>query len=133
MSNKHNKYQKNTFWKWLTNIWTIVALFVYTIDFFSGNKYNASVGVVSIVYISVLSIYVGTKEFDRWTREYRSLSKGELYVVLWSALIITMTILKTFNEDYRIVSEVLTTYIAVLGVFAISQKSKLLKKAKNSK
>ena len=125
---------KNNFWKWLTNIWTLIVLALYLIDFFSGNKYNASVGVISVIYISLLSLYVGSKEFDRWTRKYQSVAHGELFVILWSVIIVVMAISATFSEGrYHIPSEVLATYIAVLGVFAITQKSKHLKKSKRYK
>lgn len=118
---------KNLIWKWLANLWAILTILLYLVDFFSGNKYNASAGATSVIYISLLGLYAGSKEFDRWTSTHRSISFGEIFIVLWTALMVMMAVLAPFSQGKLTVpSEAITTYIAVLGVFAITQKSKNL-------
>ncbi len=129
MATKTNKQkiQKHIVWKWLANLWAVLTLILYLIDFFSGNKYNASAGATSVIYISLLGLYAGSKEFDRWTSSHPSVSYGETFIILWTVTMILMALWAPFSQGrLSVPSEAVTTYIAVLGVYAITQKSKNL-------
>ncbi len=124
------------FWKHLSNLWTFVAIGFFLFDFFTIDKYNSYAAAISIIYITILGIYVGTKEFDRWQNSHHSKRKGELFVILWTVLILFFVIMAIASEGkYKIPSEFTATYIALLSVFALTQRSKFLhnKKTEDSK
>jgi hypothetical protein len=75
---------------------------------------------------------VGTKEFQRWYNLYHSKKHpGEVFVFLWTVLILFIFIYSwIFKNKYVISSDIISVYVMVLTVFAISQGSK---KAYNKK
>jgi len=88
-------------------------------------------GPVLAAYVGVLTIYAGTKEFDRWNDYHDGRHPGEIYVVFWTMLIAVLVFLGMYKgHSYKISSEIVATYIAVLGIFALTQKSKELFKHK---
>lgn len=105
-------------------------------DFWTNDKYSGYAAAVSIIYISILGIYVGTKEFDRWQNSHLSKRKGELFVILWTVLIFFFIITAIVSGGkYKMPSEFTATYIALLSIFALTQRSKFLhnKKAEDNK
>jgi small-conductance mechanosensitive channel len=118
----------------LTNIWTFVALFLFSIDFFSGNKYNSQASAVAVIYLAILALYAGTKEFDRWYHYHKSLHIGEYFVVIWTALVLIMVMLAPFSKGaYKLPGELVATYIAVVGILILTQRSKALHRESHTK
>ena len=128
---KLSKYEINKLlWKILLNLWTIIVLTVILLDFFNLNQYNGTTGVVLAIYVAILGIYVADKEIDRWTRKFYSKYFGEFFVVIWTILMIILVIANILNPNYKLGTEITATYISVLGVYAITQKSKNIKQNK---
>lgn len=91
-------------------------------------------GVLSAIYVAVLAIYVSDKEFERWQHLHNSKHPGELFVIGWSLLIISLFFAELiFNKTYRIPDLVIYVYITVLGVLAITRKSKELYEKKKKR
>ena len=119
-------------WRYLSNIWTIFFIFVVFSDFIYAGKYSYLLTPLSLVYAAILSIFVGTKEFQRWHNLYKSKQHpGEAFVIVWSILMIFIFVgMWIFNSSYRIPAEVVSTYIMVITVFALTQSSKNLYRKK---
>ena len=114
-------------WRQLSNLWTFTAMGFFLFDFFTGDKYSGYAAAVSIIYVTVLGIYVGTKEFDRWQEKHHSRRKGETFIIIWTIVILFFIITSiASNGKYRMPSEFTATYIAILSVFALTQRSKFL-------
>lgn len=97
----------------------------FIIDFLSFGKYNELAGTISAIYISILGLYAGTKEYERWRGRHFSRYLGEFFTLFWTALIIIFILIILLTENnYRLPSEFVTVYISVLGVFALTQQSK---------
>ena len=82
-------------------------------------------GPIAAIYTAVLSIYVADKEFERWQNHSARRHPGEIYVVLWTIIIISIFILDLLlDKPYVMPTEIISTYIVVLGILAITKKSK---------
>ena len=113
------------FWRYLINFWSIVFFVVTILDFFAKNAYGEVLDVLAIIYISALAIYVSNKEFERWYDNHESKHPGEIFVIMWSVLVIFLFILSfCFKNEYRVPSPVISSYIAVLTILAVTRKSK---------
>jgi hypothetical protein len=127
----NNFFQGESIWRIVANFWTVVFIGLIIINFFSTDRYDLLIGPFSILYAGVLTIYVGTKEFDRWYREHESRHPGEIFVIVWTILILGLFAGSIFLEgEYRISSDIIAVYIAVMTLFAFTQKSKNLHKTK---
>lgn len=116
-------------WWYLTNLWTLVMFAAITWDFHLDNGFGKFVCPIAAVYIAILAIYAGDKEFERWHHIHESRHPGELFVVAWTLLILTILVLDfILAKSYSIPAEVISTYIAVLSIMAITRRSKLLYK-----
>lgn len=83
------------------------------------------IGPVSSIYMAVLAIYSAQKEFERWHDTNVGRHPGEFYVFFWTILVVGLFILQIFYSDiYKMPSEIYTTYIVVIGVLAITKRSK---------
>ena len=135
MNDNNRKAFFEGFWRYLTNIWTVAFVVLVISDFFTFGKYGHLLTPFSIIYGSILSIFVGTKEFDRWYNVYRSKRHpGEIFVIIWSILLLGLFIISWFwGKSYQISSDVISVYIMVLTVFAITQGSKRLHKKRRGK
>lgn len=124
----------DSFLRHLTNIWTTLFIIIVVADFVSGGKFSYLLNPFSIIYGSILSIFVGTKEFTRWHKVYKSRKHpGEMFVIVWSILLFSMVISSwIFGHSYQISSDVISVYIMVLTVFALSQSSKSLYKTRRT-
>lgn len=121
-------------WKILVNLWAILTLAFFWLDFLSNNAYNLSAGAMGVIYIGILTIYAGTKEFDRWKSGRKSYFKGEAFVLIWTITLIIMVTVAIFSKtQLRVPDETATLYIAIVTIFAISQKSKSLFHSKTNK
>jgi len=118
---------KRKFWKTLLNAWTLIIILTLALDFFSRNLYNEASGITSTIYIAILGIYVADKEFERWTDKGRFISKyfGEIFIAIWTVLMIFFLIISLISQqEYHLTNAMVGTYISVLGIFAITQRSK---------
>lgn len=104
----------------------MAALVVFTYEFMNGNPHPDLNIQLTIIYIGVLTIYVGSKEFRRWNNLHLSTRYGEIYVLVWTALMITFALLAIFNPNLHVSADLAATYIAVLSIFALTRQSKLL-------
>lgn len=126
---KHKNNNHLLFWRFLTYTWAIITATFFALDYFKILDCTSSLKTLTIVYISILSIFTSIKEFHRWKdKKFFSKYRGEIFVLIYTILIIIFIILSTTNpEMYSIRPEFTTTYLAILGVFAISYNSKYLK------
>ncbi len=114
-------------WRYLTNFWTFILIAFLVIDFASKDTYGFMTPSFSIIYTGVLSLYVGTKEFDRWYELHDSRHPGEIFVAVWTVVIFSLFGFGLIlGGGYRISSEAIADYIMVLSIFALTQKSKKL-------
>jgi lysylphosphatidylglycerol synthetase-like protein (DUF2156 family) len=119
------------FWRFMANFWTIVAITVIIVNFISHNRYENLFQPTSVIYAAVLSLYVGTKEFERWYQLYEGRHPGEWFVMLWTAVMLSL-VLASFilGGDYKVSSETVANYIVVISIYAVTQQSKRLYKKK---
>ena len=120
------------FWRQIINFWTIVFMIFIVYDFIFNNQLLEIMGPLSAIYIGVLAIYVGNKEFERWYDIHRSKHPGELYVIVWTFLIFAVIALDVIlQKEYTLPSGVVSAYLAVLTILVITNKSKALYQRKN--
>jgi uncharacterized protein YacL len=124
------------FWHRLMNSWTFVFFAAIIYDFIISNKLSAWLNIIAAIYVASLAIYVSNKEFERWNDSHTSQHPGELFVFIWTALILSLFVFDLILErTYELPNSVLSAYLAVLTVLAITSKSKsyYLKKKKTKK
>lgn len=127
---KHNF----SFWRKIINAWTFIFLILIIIDFLYGNALEETLNTISSVYIGVLAIYVSNKEFERWYDRHEESHPGEAFVVIWTALLAGLLVIDVaFGTFYKIPSAVISSYIAVLTILVITNKSKSLYTLKKGK
>ena len=115
----------------LNNIWTITFAIFLIANFALENRYEYLVGPLSVVYTGVLSLYAGTKEFNRWTKRHVGRHPGEAFVIGWTLMIAAFFTIALFTENrYRVSPEVVADYILVLSIFIVTRRSKQLYKEK---
>lgn len=120
-------FRDERIWRWLTNIWTVLYIAFLFAEFFSMSRYSFLVVPLSFLYIGVLGIYVSTKEFDRWYADHRRQHPGEWFVAVWTVVIFLLFFLSVyFEREFALAHEAVAVYIAVLSIFAITQRSKML-------
>lgn len=132
MFRRKNNEQSLYFWKHVVNFWSLVAFIVFILHFFSRGVFEAANSMISILYPAVLTIYTGQKEFSRWkSKAYHSHFFGEFFVVLWTAIFMAFVIISTVTSGtYRVSLEMVTTYVAVLSIYAVTLKSKEMRARK---
>ncbi len=122
-------FREEKIFRVLANFWTLVLGAFLIVNFFSLNAYDYLTPAFSIIYTGILSIYVGTKEFDRWYSVYEDRHPGEWFIIGWTALILFLFSARFFlGSEYKVPAEVIADYVMVLSIFAITQKSKRLHK-----
>lgn len=123
----YNLRNNGKFWRYLTNFWAVIIYIVVVFDFIKNNAFGEILGPLAAIYIAILAIYVGDKEFERWHHLHQNRHPGELFVIMWSILIFIIMITDfILSKSYKMPSEVISVYIAVLGILAITKKSKSL-------
>ncbi len=123
----HNLRHNHKFWRYLTNFWAVIVFIVVIYDFFNNNAAEIFLGPIVAIYIAILAIYASDKEFERWYENHEGKHPGEIFVAAWTILILIIIILGIlFTKTYKIPSEVISAYIAVLGILAVTKKSKAL-------
>lgn len=127
-------FKDEKIWRSINNIWTVVFMLFVIVNFFARNRYEDYIAPFSVIYIGVLGLYAGTKEFDRWYEIREGRHPGELFVIAWTVIVFSLLILGFFlGEGYKLSSEAVAAYIMVLSVFALTQKSKQLHKRRRAK
>ncbi|HEY4505119.1 MAG TPA: hypothetical protein VJG67_00300 [Candidatus Paceibacterota bacterium] len=122
---ENNTILNTKIWRYLTSFWTVVLYGVVIADFFTKNGLHEFLGPTSSIYIAALALYSAQKEFERWHDYNIGRHPGEIYVIIWTALILTLFGLEAiYNNDYKMPTEVFTTYIVVIGILAVTKKSK---------
>lgn len=124
-----------TAWRIMTNLWTVLFMAFLVFDFFAKNAYDGLTTPFSAVYVGVLSLYVGTKEFDRWYEVHeKGHHPGELFVFGWTIVMVFLFAASFIKgAHYSISPDATAVYIMVLSVFALTQKSKQLYKKRRKK
>ncbi len=119
---------KDIFWRYMTNIWCLISYSAIIYDFIYDHILGELLSSILVIYVALLVIYVGVKEFERWYEIKKSRHPGEVFVIGWTIIVIGLVIAKiVFHKVDPVPEEVLSTYIAVLSIMAITQKSKKLK------
>ena len=114
-------------WRWVVNVWTFVIFFFIIADFVREGALDNILGPIAAIYIATLSIYSAEKEFGRWRFYSIGRHPGELYVFAWTALMIGMFgWIFLSRSEYRMSPEIFSTYIVVIGILAVTRKSKIL-------
>jgi len=113
-------------WRTLINLWSLTALIIFTYEFVNGNPHPSLTVHMTMIYIGVLTIYVGTKEFRRWHNAHQPSRYGEFYVFTWTMMIITFAVLDVIYEEMRISHDLAALYISIISIYAITRESKRL-------
>ena len=122
---------RDRFWRYLTDFWSLVAYAAIIYDFVTNNGFGQFLPSILVVYIALLTIFVSAKEFERWYELYEGRHPGEWFVIGWTVLIVgIMAAELIFRKPYMLPTEVLSTYIAVLSILAITQRSKSMRRYK---
>ena len=117
-------------WRLLTHFWGILTAIFFLIHFLQIINLSQTIKTLAVIYIGILSLFTATKEFNRWQdKTFLSNHRGELFIFIWTILIIFFIVLSAFNPAaYQISGEFTATYLSILGIFAISRKSRSLKR-----
>lgn len=127
-----NPVIKDVFWRYITNLWCIISYIAIILDFYYDHILAEILPSVLVIYVALLVIFAGVKEFERWYEFRRDRHPGEIFVIGWTVLVIGIMIATVvMHKEYKLPEEVISTYIAVLSIMAITQKSKKLKTESN--
>lgn len=111
----------------MTNFWVVIIYIAAVYDFINNNAARKFLGPLIAIYIAVLAIYAGDKEFERWHHFHAGRHPGEIFVIIWTFLIFGILLADfILAKSYELPSELISAYIAVLGILAITRKSKSL-------
>lgn len=117
--------------KGILNLWTIITITMFMVDFISGNRYDTSSSAIGVIYLIILGIYVSDKEYSRWQNNFASRFLGEGFVVAWTVMMVLFVVLAPLSDGYfRIPAEFAFIYTSVVGTFAITMHSKALKQGR---
>lgn len=115
------------YWRCLANIWLMAMMVIILIDFWSGGRYGYLISPISILYITLLSIYITSKEFKRWFNHYEGRHPGEIALVIWTILIFALIISNAYlGANYHISQEIISTYLVVVALFIVSRGSRMI-------
>ncbi len=115
---------KNSLWYYAVNSLTILFYILIVLDFLTHNSLLYLFGPVSAIYIGALAIYSAEKEFKRWRDYYVGYHPGEVYVVVWTLIVIALLVLESIFPEYQIPGEIFSAYSVVIGILAITKRSK---------
>lgn len=130
MEEKSSKRDFNL-WRKLINAWTFFFFAAIIADFINANAYKEVLNAMATIYVSILAIYVSNKEFERWYDQHKASHPGEVFIIIWSALVGLLFVLDiAYGKSYELPGAVVSAYIAVLTILVITRKSKELYKLK---
>ena len=112
-------------WRLVADFWTLAAFAVIIEDFRVGGGLENLIGPIMALYVVVLAIFSAEKEFERWHLFNSGRHRGEVYVFAWTVVIfgIFLTTYLTHSK-YKMSPEIFSTYVVVLGILAITRRSK---------
>ena len=123
-------------WRNVVNFWTFVLFVGIIYDFYNANELSNNNILLALagIYTAALAIYSAEKEFRRWHDMHTSMHPGEAYMVIWTILIVYIIVADIiFHPDYHMPVEVSGSYIAVIGILAITRESKIYYKNRGKK
>ncbi len=126
---KRERTLNETFWRRLTNFWTLVFFGTIIYDYILNNAmdHNGTILIVAAVYGASLAIYSAEKEFKRWNDCHETIHPGEVYVILWTILVFGLLAVNFYlAKPYELPAEVRATYIVAVGILALTKESKHL-------
>jgi len=117
-------------WRLLVNFWGIITAIFFLIHFFGLVDLTEAIKNLAIIYISILTIFTTVKEFDRWkSRKFLSNHNGEIFIIIWTVLIVIFIAASAYDSTkFNFTGAFTATYLSILGIFAISRKSRSLKR-----
>jgi prolipoprotein diacylglyceryltransferase len=124
-------FSTTSFWRNLTNVWTVIFFAAIIYDFYTGNTLDNSQLLlpIAVIYDAVLAVYSADKEFKRWHDHHETVHPGELYVIAWTILIFGLLVFALVSHyAYHVPSEVSSSYIVAVGILAVTRESKRLYK-----
>lgn len=125
MKNSNNLGLSAQSWRYLVNAWTIFLFTLIIWDFVTNNGLSNIIGAVAAIYTGALVIYSAEKEFERWSDKHSGRHPGELYVIVWTILMVLLFSAEAIlQKPYTVPHEIIATYIAVISILAITKKSK---------
>lgn len=129
------KKEESKYLRFLTNFWTLVTFATIILDAMHGNELETAIGPVLAIYAAILALYSAEKEFERWRYYFMGRHPGEVYVIAWTFLLVGLfTWSYVTHSEYEMPHEAIATYIVVIGILAITKKSKdFFLKTKESK
>ena len=116
--------------RWLAGFWGWITIFLFVVNFIKGDKYTVGITSAAIIYATILAMYAGSKEYQRWSRHHNFESRyfGEVYVAVWSLVMTAFVLIAIFSgNQYRIPGEFPATYLMVVSIFILSRESKALR------
>ncbi|OGY43370.1 MAG: hypothetical protein A2729_04305 [Candidatus Buchananbacteria bacterium RIFCSPHIGHO2_01_FULL_39_14] len=126
-ANSKNPFVHRLILKIILNLWTILTIAIFAADFFSGNKFDSSASAIGIIYLAILSIYASEKEYTRWKNHFISKYLGESFVIVWTIVMAIFAVIAPLSAgQFKIPAEFAIIYTSVIGVYAITQHSKVL-------
>ncbi len=131
-----NKRKKDTstWLRYIVNIWTFVLFAGVILNMLDIGISESALGPIAALYVGALVVYSAEKEFERWAEYYHGRHPGEIYVILWTILMFSLSLVSfTIHKEYKIPSEIISSYIAVLSILAITKKSKSFYREKKGK
>ncbi len=121
-------------WRVLVNFWTFVFFSAIIYDFYNHNLLsdNEILLAIASIYGASLAIYSAEKEFRRWHHMHASIHPGEVYLIVWTLMVIYIIVANiVMNLDYHMPIEVSASYVAVISILAITRESKNFYKRKS--
>ncbi|MEI6529250.1 MAG: hypothetical protein WCN88_02475 [Candidatus Falkowbacteria bacterium] len=68
---------------------------------------------------------MSNKEFERWYDKHGRKHLGEIFVIAWTVLVFCLFFLDfAYRRDYQIPNSIISSYITVLTILAVTRKSK---------
>ena len=125
------QWKKFDLWRYLSNFWTVIFVMAIVWDFICDNVLTPVLEIIAFIYIGLLAVYVGRKEFSRWYHRHQGKHPGEWFVICWTILVAGILLLDlVLNKPYHLPNAVISAYIAVLTILAVTEQSKSLYKKK---
>ena len=125
---KSDEYIRPAFWRRLLAFWTLLSVTAVVADFLMDGGLAQSLVPILIVYVAVLSAYSSEKEFRRWHDYHSGRHPGELYVLLWTIVLVGIFVAEiVLDKPYRMPDAVISTYIVTIGILAITRTSRALR------
>ncbi len=115
------------FWWYLVNLWSLVVFAAIIFNFARNGAFDQQMDTLLVIYIALLAIYAGDKEFERWHDNHQSRHPGEVFVLIWTVLMVGLAVCQfIFDKPSGLTSDVVAAYIAVLSVLAVTRRSRAL-------